>query len=367
MRTGIIALGLINRVDLQVLLPALHANLRGNEMHVFTDAPVDVAIMGNLHIHVIGKPVSSFLSRRWWLDMKLPPVLKQSRIDVLLCLAGDASLGTNIPQVLLVDELRHLHDVKNITKAERLYRNFFLPRCFKKAKAVLATSGHIRKDLITQFKLGDEKLEIIQPYVDPLFTSLGWEESEQVKNTFSNGREYFLSPITEETVISVLKAFSQFKKWQRSDMKLILKGKMTDNNLAKLQTYKYRDDVVILNHPPKAEFAKLLAASYAFVYTPVYEGSGLKVIEAMKSGAPVIASDLDGVKEVAGDAVLYATPGNEEMLAAQMIKLHKDETLRSNLIDAGKVQAGNYQPSVAIDAIWQVLQKTALENTQHGE
>jgi alpha-1,3-rhamnosyl/mannosyltransferase len=37
-----------------------------------------------------------------------------------------------------------------------------------------------------------------------------------------------------------------------------------------------------------------------------YEGLGLPVLEAMASGTPVVATDDDAVREVAGDAALYA-------------------------------------------------------------
>jgi glycosyltransferase involved in cell wall biosynthesis len=40
------------------------------------------------------------------------------------------------------------------------------------------------------------------------------------------------------------------------------------------------------------------------------EGFGLPAIEAMACGTPVLLSDLPALREVAGDAAEYASPGN---------------------------------------------------------
>jgi glycosyltransferase involved in cell wall biosynthesis len=50
------------------------------------------------------------------------------------------------------------------------------------------------------------------------------------------------------------------------------------------------------------------------IYPSWYEGFGLPVLEALAAGVPVVASDIPALREVAGDAALYAPPSSIEAL-----------------------------------------------------
>src|SRR5947207_3128723 len=56
-----------------------------------------------------------------------------------------------------------------------------------------------------------------------------------------------------------------------------------------------------------AELAEVYRRAAALVLPSRYEGFGLPVLEAMASGTPVICSEDGALREVAGDAALYAT------------------------------------------------------------
>jgi glycosyltransferase involved in cell wall biosynthesis len=59
----------------------------------------------------------------------------------------------------------------------------------------------------------------------------------------------------------------------------------------------------------KPQLATLYRGAAALVLPSRYEGFGLPVLEAMASGTPVVAAPEPALQEVAGDAALYAEPG----------------------------------------------------------
>jgi hypothetical protein len=96
-----------------------------------------------------------------------------------------------------------------------------------------------------------------------------WEDREKIKEKYTGGTEYFLytGPIyPPDPLITLLKAFSHFKKWQQSNMKLVMAGSVnrkTGKLKEKLATYKYREDVIIIENPVTELLHELAAAAYA--------------------------------------------------------------------------------------------------------
>jgi glycosyltransferase involved in cell wall biosynthesis len=360
MRIAINAAGAGEDDSVWLLLNTLCDQQHEHELLLFSDADTRFPVNDKIHVYTIGQPVTSLLSKRWWLDVKLPAELKKHRPDVLLNITGDASLRTIIPQLLFINEMVFLQHPKLLSSAEVLFRKFYLPKYVKTVKAVVVPSAQLKEDLITQYKKPADKIIVIPPITPATYEPLEWEEKEKLKTSYTEGNEYFLFSGGYQltgNIITVLKAFSQFKKWQKSSMKLVISGETSNNEIAeKIKRYRFRDDVVVINKVNTAFSAQLMASAYAYIHTPLYDASGRSVIEAMQSATPVIASDLPVIHEVGGDAVLYASPQNEEMIAEQMIKLHKDEELRTRLIQAGKKQAEKYPGSASAMQLLQLIE-----------
>jgi len=65
----------------------------------------------------------------------------------------------------------------------------------------------------------------------------------------------------------------------------------------------------------------LLDAADAFVLSSAWEGMPLVVGEAMAMEKPVVATDVGGVRELAGDVGHVVPPGNPQALAAAMLRV----------------------------------------------
>ena len=145
-------------------------------------------------------------------------------------------------------------------------------------------------------------------------------------------------------------------------MKLVLAGRLAwknDTFLQLLQTYKYRDDVVLTHYLEQPELERLVAAAYALVYPSLFEGFGVPVLEGMKSGVPVLTSTGSSMQEIAEDAALYFNPADHADIADKMMLIYKDETRRMLLIEKGKLVAARYSWPRAGDLLWESILKAA--------
>jgi glycosyltransferase involved in cell wall biosynthesis len=70
-----------------------------------------------------------------------------------------------------------------------------------------------------------------------------------------------------------------------------------------------------------------------------YEGFGLPAVEALRAGAPLVASDIPVLREVAGDAALFAPPDRPDLWADRVGELLASPELRDDLRRRGRDRA----------------------------
>jgi glycosyltransferase involved in cell wall biosynthesis len=83
---------------------------------------------------------------------------------------------------------------------------------------------------------------------------------------------------------------------------------------------------------------ELLLAADVFVQPSLWEGLSLAMLEALLSGAPVLATQVEGVVDVIEDGKtgLLVPPGDASVLATAILKLIEDAKLRRRLGKAGQ-------------------------------
>ncbi len=82
--------------------------------------------------------------------------------------------------------------------------------------------------------------------------------------------------------------------------------------------------------------------STLFLYPTLYEGFGLPLLEAMAAGLPAVVSDIPVLREVGGDAPVFADPTDARAWARTVGDLLKDERRRESMARSGKTGAERY-------------------------
>jgi len=89
--------------------------------------------------------------------------------------------------------------------------------------------------------------------------------------------------------------------------------------------------IEFLGFVPEAEKWDYLSALDIFVFPSLAEGFGISLIEAMAAGCACLASDLEVLQEVGGDAVEFFETKNPEDLAQKLSGLIEDNERREEL------------------------------------
>lgn len=329
------------------------------------DRPFDQRFVFGKNVMAVisGPPARHPLLWKFWYDIKIPSVLRKYKADVFVSCDGSCSLTTKIPQCLVVHDLSFLHDPSFFKRSHFIYYKKNTPKFLKKARSVATVSEFSKNDMLAHYKIESHKIDVVSSAAKTIFHPANEEEKTAVKDKYTEGREYFVyagAIHPRKNLMNLLKAFSVFKKRQQTNMKLILTGRLAwkyESFVKSLETYKYRNDVVMTGYVPEDELVKIIGAAYGLVYPSLWEGFGVPVPEAMQCDVPVITSSGSSMQEIAKDAALYADPTSYTDIADKMMQLYKDENLRKQLIEKGRQVVKQYNWDHTADLLWNSIVK----------
>jgi glycosyltransferase involved in cell wall biosynthesis len=303
------------------------------------------------------------VSLRWFYDVQLLSITKKTKATLIIDLNGCSSNTLKLPQILILSDTSYLEkDRKNISITES-YSRKNAASFFNKASSVITYSDVAKKFIEENFSCEKEKIKTVYPFIDDLFKPVSFNIREAIKEKYADGKEYFIALCNEEenNFIHLLKAFSVFKKWQKSNMKLLMLRFRESNEKffqEKLSAYKYRNDVCLTAIKNEKEYAELLASSYALLHHSNKDGNILMAANALQCSVPVISTTKRTMEEFCGDAALYAEDDTPQTFGYQMISIYKDETLRNKMTAAALTQSAKFDAEKNADVLRLIVSKT---------
>jgi hypothetical protein len=302
----------------------------------------------------IKKSWPGLAGRKIWYQRQLPAILKKTNADILITTAI-ASKHVLIPQCIWIPGLLEENYLKKkyfsrITKK--------LPKTLEIVKIVFTNSEKNKKSLIAAYPSVHNKIILIPGAADQNAVPISWQEKENIKIQYTSGREYFLfyqPGLSFSAFVNLLKAFSQFKKRQQSNIQLVIAGMRKEKKiLEKLEGFKYRADVHFHNDEVKINLENIFSAAYAILLPGANENI---LLNSFSMHVPVITDNEKYPHEMPTDAVLRAGFSDIEELAAQLMSLYKDESMRNELIAKGKIIAEKYSRHYQATQLWEGLTK----------
>jgi glycosyltransferase involved in cell wall biosynthesis len=89
-----------------------------------------------------------------------------------------------------------------------------------------------------------------------------------------------------------------------------------------------------------------MAAEYVkadlLLFPSLFEGFGLPIVEAQKTGRAVITSDRSPMKDVAGEGARLVDPESEEAIRSAVTEVIEDAAYRQRIIAAGRLNAARF-------------------------
>jgi len=112
----------------------------------------------------------------------------------------------------------------------------------------------------------------------------------------------------------------------------------------------------------RSDVAELMAGADILVHPTWFEGFGLVLIEAMATGLPVIATNVDAIPEIVeGTGAILVRPRDPEALrrgVESVLDLSPD--VRQNIVQVGQKHAGNFLLARRVDRLTEMLYNLSM-------
>jgi len=310
--------------------------------YVFCDiSSIHSTVSKNIFLVPTAKAKASTILSKLCLKIKFRNLLKKYKVDLLI--ASQNSYYANTAQYLIVTDLDFILFPDYFSTHQRSFLLQKIKQAVQKAEFIVVKSLILKTEMIRLLEVQENKIVVVPSAPRTFVQPLNSQQKLLVKEKYTCGKEYFYYRAANENptqITTLLKAFSLLKKRQQSNWKLVIASPTKINEiLLQLQTYKYRDDVILNLIESDEIYSDLLAGAYATIDL-AHSGLSLYNLESMKTGVPVLAYSAAGLGNI--EAIQQIKSNDVADIADGLMLLYKDEVLRNELIEKEKVIASQY-------------------------
>ena len=312
---------------------------------------------------LLSPQIRNRLLGHYWYNFKIPALLNKYHVDIFISNGIISSLRTTVKQCLILQDLSFLQNENLFGRGDTRYLKKYFKKFVSKATYIAVITNSTAVALEKNIPEAKAKTHVIGYGMNVPLQNIGYNEMQITREKYSEGKEYFIGYITDVSAPNttvLLKAFSAFKKRQLSNMQLVLvlSSSQQEKPVKDFATYKYRNEVKIVVAETESILAEITSAAYAALYLPAMEIMEDKGLLAIKNDIPLITTSNEFCKSLYNDAALYAKL-EEKNIAEKMMLIYKNENMRNDLVNIGKLAGSIYSWDNTAANLWQVLQDTA--------
>ena len=277
----------------------------------------------------------------------------------------------SIPMVTSILDIQYEYFPEYFSAELLEYRRSETKRAVEAASAVITISEYSKETIIEKLNVEPEKIFVTYLNADGSFDKeIDIEKKISVKATLPE--KYIFYPANgwpHKNHKKLIDGFSILKNKYCSEYKLVLTGNAF-NAKNELQAYidqkGLTNDVVSLGYILQEDMPYIFANAEIMVFPSLFEGFGIPLVEAMRTGTPIACSSCGSVPEIAGDAALVFDANDAEDIAEKLHELESNKALCDELRQKGYERAKVFSWMDCAEKTYEVL-RMQVEQTRRGK
>lgn len=188
--------------------------------------------------------------------------------------------------------------------------------------------------------------KILYPLSEISALNLSWDEQQTIKEKYSEGEEYFFvncinQPL--ENTLQILKGFSILKKWQKSNIKLLLLVDSITNIQNSLSNYKYRNDVQLVNAPDETEISRIIGSAYCTIDLNNLDSELAFFKNSIMQEIPCLVTQNCTASQTIENKTFLVEKIDVDEIGKAFITIYKAEYLRAEYMESYKTITENWR------------------------
>ena len=308
-------------------------------------------------------------NKAYWDQIAIPQTCRKEKIDLLFHPKFTVPLFAPCKAVMVVHGADWLipEQAQFYTWWDVQYMRLMLPLYFKKSAAVISVSQETTDNFNKILKLPENKVQTI--YFAPArnFKRITEPEILQAVKAKYNLPDHFILTLTKrkgggrKNLGQIFKAYASYHAQTTLPHKLVIGGK--DCHLFrdeyKIPTDDYGKDILFPDWIEQADMPAVFSLASLYLYPSNMEAFPIPLTEAMACGTPILTSNVNGLKEIAGDAAVLMDPNDTESIANGISQILLDSKLRESLSKKGLERSKLFTWDVCASKTLELLERVA--------
>lgn len=335
-----------------------------NQYHLYTPKPQrmpyisEIPTLTSLHLHFPPKGLWSKL-RSIWRVWGITHDIRQDGIDLFHGLSNELPLNIGTPMqrkkkwgenrckyVVTIHDLIFIHTPQYYHWIDRQIYNYKFRRACQCADRVIAVSEYTKQEIMRYYHTPEEKIDVVYQGCDPVFAKdIDSNKLQEVSKKYQLPDKFvlYVGSIEErKNLMLVARAMATIKD---KGIHVVAVGRRTPY-VDQIEGYLKEQGMEQMFHfchkVPYEDLPSFYKLARTFAYPSRIEGFGIPLLEAITSGVPAIGCTGSCLEEAGGKNSIYVAPDDVSGMADAIVRTCTDESLRQQMIKAGKEYALNF-------------------------
>ena len=276
-----------------------------------------------------------------WDQVAIPSACRTEKVDVIFHPKFTVPLFAPCKAVMVVHGADWLipEQAQFYSWWDVLYMRVMLPFYFRKSSAVISVSQETTDNFNRILKLDAGKIQTIyfaparqfKRVTDPAIL-------EQVRARYQLPEKFILTLTKRmggdrKNLGKIFQAYARYHERTKTPHKLVIGGKdchLFGEEYAVLRKA-YGKDILFPGWIDQMDLPAVFSLADLYLYPSKLEAFPIPLTEAMACGTPILTSNVNGLKEIAGDAALLIDPNDTEQIVSGMTQILSTPELRELL------------------------------------
>ena len=246
----------------------------------------------------------------------------------------DICMNPNAINVIIVHDF--IYEIFGKFRVGTLVNKFIKKRAILKSDIIFCVSNNTKNDLLSRFSKIEEtkKIGVVHNGVSEDFKLSIESKSKQIEKyiLFVGRRSKYKN---FDKIVNALTVNEDFQ------LKIVSGVNPTAEEIEYLNRVLGESRYEFLIGVSNEQLNKLYNYAFCLAYPSDYEGFGIPILEAQRSGCPVLTCDNSSISEISGNAVIYLEDLNVTSFTKAFKSLEID-SFRNDLIENGFENAKKY-------------------------